>query len=144
MPAGRSATSAAGGRHGRVESTLDGPIELALPADTRLLRLVRLVASGLASTAGFDVDELDDLRIAVDEAVASLLEGGDGSRLILRFDVGDTEVGMAGSTPVGPEALDIDRVELSTQILAAVCDDHDLEVVDGNVRVRISKRRGDK
>ena len=42
-----------------MDSTLDGPIELALPADTRLLRLVRLVASGLASTAGFDVDELD-------------------------------------------------------------------------------------
>jgi hypothetical protein len=36
----------------RVDSTLEGPIELALPADTRLLRLVRLVASGLASTAG--------------------------------------------------------------------------------------------
>jgi serine/threonine-protein kinase RsbW len=126
-------------------STLDGPIELALPADTRLLRLVRLVASGLASTAGFDVDELDDLRIAVDEAVASLLEGGDGTRLTLRFEVGDSEVGMSGSTPASPgTALDADRVELSTQILAAVCDDHDLDVTDGNVRVRISKRRGDK
>ena len=57
-----------------------------LPADAGLLRLVRLVASGLASTAGFDVDELDDLRIAVDEAVAALLEGGDGTRLPLRFE----------------------------------------------------------
>jgi hypothetical protein len=129
----------------RVDSTLEGPIELALPADTRLLRLVRLVASGLASTAGFDVDELDDLRIAVDEAVASLLEGGDGSRLTLRFEIGDAEVGMAGSTPAGPgTALDADRVELSTQILAAVCDDHELDLSDGNVRVRITKRRGDK
>ena len=128
-----------------MDSTLDGPIELALPADTRLLRLVRLVASGLASTAGFDVDELDDLRIAVDEAVASLLEGGDGTRLTLRFDVGESEVGMAGSTPAMPgTSLDADRVELSTQILAAVCDDHELDVSNGTVRVRISKRRGDK
>jgi serine/threonine-protein kinase RsbW len=127
-----------------VDSTLDGPIELALPADTRLLRLVRLVASGLASTAGFDVDELDDLRIAVDEAVASLLEGGNGSRLTLRFDVGASEVGMAGSTPVGPgDPLDPDRVELSTQILAAVCDEHELVVADGNVSVRIAKRRAE-
>lgn len=126
-----------------MDTTLDGPIELALPADTRLLRLVRLVASGLASTAGFDVDELDDLRIAVDEAVASLLEGGDGSRLTLRFDVGDAEVGMEGQTPTGGgRPLDPDRVELSTQILAAVCDEHELEVVDGSVRVRIAKRRG--
>ena len=128
-----------------MDSTLDGPIELALPADTRLLRLVRLVASGLASTAGFDVDELDDLRIAVDEAVASLLEGGDGTRLTLRFDVGTSEVGMAGSTPAAPGSpLDADRVELSTQILAAVCDDHELDVSGGNVSVRITKRRGDK
>ena len=128
-----------------MDSTLDGPIELALPADTRLLRLVRLVASGLASTAGFDVDELDDLRIAVDEAVASLLEGGDGTRLNLRFDVGGSEVGMSGSTPAAPGmTLDADRVELSTQILAAVCDDHELDVSGGNVTVRIIKRRGDK
>jgi hypothetical protein len=126
-------------------STLEGPIELALPADTRLLRLVRLVASGLASTAGFDVDELDDLRIAVDEAVASLLEGGDGTRLTLRFDVGESEVGMSGSTPASPNTtLDADRVELSTQILAAVCDDHALDITDGSVRVRIAKRRADK
>lgn len=128
-----------------MDSTLDGPIELAMPADTRLLRLVRLVASGLASTAGFDVDELDDLRIAVDEAVASLLEGGDGTRLTLRFDIAEAEVGMAGSTPVAPGAgLDAERVELSTQILAAVCDDHELDVSDGAVRVRITKRRLDK
>jgi len=128
-----------------VDTNLDGPIELAIPADTRLLRLVRLVASGLASTAGFDVDELDDLRIAVDEAVASLLEGGDGSRLTLRFDVGDSSVGMAGATPAAAGSpLDPDRVELSTQILAAVCDEHELDITDGSVRVRISKRRGER
>lgn len=128
-----------------MDTTLDGPIELALPADTRLLRLVRLVASGLASTAGFDVDELDDLRIAVDEAVAALLEGGDGSRLTLRFDVGGAEVGMSGSTPASAaEPLDPDRVELSTQILAAVCDEHELVAGDGVVRVRIAKRRSER
>jgi serine/threonine-protein kinase RsbW len=127
-----------------VDTTLDGPIELALPADTRLLRLVRLVASGLASTAGFDVDELDDLRIGVDEAVAALLEGGDGSRLTLRFEISGDEVGMSGSTPASAGALDPDRVELSTQILAAVCDEHELSAADGMVRVRIAKRRGER
>jgi hypothetical protein len=125
-----------------VEATVDGPIELAIPADTRLLRLVRLVASGLASTAGFDVDELDDLRIAVDEAVAALLEGGDGSRLTLQFVVGGDAVDMQGSTPAsGDGPLDEDRVEISKQILGAVCDEHDLDVTDGSVRVRIAKRR---
>jgi serine/threonine-protein kinase RsbW len=122
------------------EPTFNGPIELVLPADSRLLRLVRLVASGLASTVGFDVDELDDLRIGVDEAVAALLEGGDGSRLALRFEVGPDEVRFAGSAPLGAP-LDPDRHDLSIQLLKAVCDEHLLEVDGGQVRAAITKRR---
>ena len=126
-----------------VDTTFDGPIELTLPADSRLLRLVRLVASGLASsTAGFDVDQLDDLRIAVDEAVAALLEGGDGSRLELRFEVDDRAVSMSGQTPSSRTGLDGGRLELSRQILAAVCDDHELAADGEVIRVRIVKRHG--
>ena len=125
-----------------VDTTLDGPIELTLPADSRLLRLVRLVASGLASTAGFDVDQLEDLRIAVDEAVAALLEGGDGSRLALRFEIDDSSVTMAGQTPSNLSGLDAERLDISRQILDAVCDENEL-VPDGEaIRVRILKRRG--
>jgi hypothetical protein len=123
--------------------TLDGTIELTIPPDPRLLRLVRLVASGLASTAGFDVDELDDLRIAVDEAVSALLEGGDGSRMPMRFDVEGGQVAMSASTPTTTDdPLDADRLEISTQILAAVCDEHDLQVKDGRLEVRICRRAG--
>ncbi|MBA2280860.1 MAG: ATP-binding protein [Actinomycetota bacterium] len=122
-------------------TTLDGPIELALPADSRMLRLVRLVASGLASTIGLDVDELDDLRIAVDEAVAALLEGGDGSRLELRFEVDAEAVTMAATVPAGGAPLDPERLEWSKQLLGAVCDEHQLEVDDGKVQVSFTKRR---
>ena len=119
----------------------EGAIELTIPADSKLLRLVRLVASGLASTAGFDIDELDDLRIAVDEAVTALLEGGDGSRIALQFTVEDRMVVMSSATPTGSgDPLDANRLEISTQILGAVCDEHDLDVVDGELRVRICRR----
>ena len=58
---------------------------------------------------------------------------------------GADEVDMRGSTPAGTgDPLDIDRVELSTQILAAVRDDYELDTADGTVRVRIVKRRGDR
>lgn len=122
---------------------VDGTIELTIPADPRLLRLVRLVASGLASTAGFNVDELDDLRIAVDEAVTALLEGGDGSSVPMRFDVDGAQVAMTGTTPASSsDPLDADRLEISTQILAAVCDEHDLRVDGGELYVRICRRVG--
>jgi serine/threonine-protein kinase RsbW len=122
---------------------IDGTIELKIPADARLLRLVRLLASGLATGAGFDVDELDDLRIAVDEAVSALLEGGNGDPLPLVFEVEGGAVAMTGQTARrGEDELDEDRLELSTQILAAVCDEHELAVADGTVRVRICRRAG--
>jgi hypothetical protein len=124
---------------------VDGTIELTIPADPRLLRLVRLVASGLASTAGFNVDELDDLRIAVDEAVTALLEGGDGSSVPMRFEVDGAQVAMTGTTPAsGSDPLDADRLEISTQILAAVCDEHDLRVDGGELYVRICRRVGSR
>ena len=120
-----------------VDTTLDGPIELTLPADSRLLRLVRLVASGLASTAGFDVDQLEDLRIAVDEAVAALLEGGDGSRLALSFAIDDSSVTMTGQTPANLAGLDGERLDISRQILDAVCDENELVPEAEAIRVRI-------
>ena len=123
------------------DEPLDGPVELTLPADSRLVRLVRLMASGLASTAGFDVDDLDDLRIGVDEVVAALLEGGDGSPLVLRFRLQAAEVSLEGETPGGGTPLEEERLELSRQILEAVVDEHDVSVNGGRVTVRVSKRR---
>ena len=125
--------------------TIDGTIELSIPPDPRLLRMVRLVAAGLATTVGFDVDELDDLRIAVDEAVTALLEGGNGNQVPLRFVVGPGEVTMTGETPAsGSDPLDADRIELSSLILESVCDEHDLRVDGGSVQVRIFRRAGER
>lgn len=122
---------------------IDGTIELTIPPDPRLLRMVRLVAAGLATTAGFDVDELEDIRIAVDEAVTALLEGGDGAPVPLRFEVAPGRVAMTGAAPAsGSDPLDAARIELSSQILAAVCDEHDLRVDNGSVHVRIARRSG--
>jgi serine/threonine-protein kinase RsbW len=120
----------------------DGLIELVLPADTRLVRIARLVASGAATAAGFDVDEVEDLRIAVDEVCTALVEGGDGSPLLLGFDLGEGEVTMVGSTkaPGGAEFED-DRLALSRQILAVVVDEHDISADHGQISVRVNKRR---
>ncbi len=61
----------------------------------------------------------------------------------LRFEVGTGRVAMTGES-VGLEfrPLDADRIELSSQILAAVCDEHELRVEGGNVLVRIARRSG--
>lgn len=122
----------------------DGLIELVLPADTKLVRVARLVASGVATAAGFDVDEVEDLRIAVDEVCTALVEGGDGSPLFLGFDLGAAEVIVVGSTKAGNAVeFEPDRLALSRQILAVVVNEHDISAKHGQISVRVCKRRAD-
>jgi serine/threonine-protein kinase RsbW len=122
----------------------EGRIELVLPADSRLVRVARLVASGVATTAGFDVEEIEDLRIAVDELCTALVEGGDGGPLLLGFDLGDGEVSILGTTTAsGVAAFEPERLALSRQILAVVVDDHELHTDHGQIVVRLHKRRAD-
>ena len=120
---------------------VEGVIELVVPADPRLVRLARLVASGVASGASFDIEEIEDLRIAVDEGCTALIEAGDGSRLELQFVLDRSSIEVSGSTTTGTEAiLDPDRLSLSTQILKVVTDDHDLTVREGRASFRLRKR----
>ena len=46
------------------------PITLALPVDTSLVRVARLVAAAAARRAGLGEDAVDDVRLAVGEACA--------------------------------------------------------------------------
>ena len=120
----------------------DGLIELVLPADTGLVRVARLVASGVATAVGFDVDEIEDLRIAVDELCTALVEGGDGSALFLGFDLGDDEVTVTGSTQAAQAVeFEQDRLALSRQILAVVVDEYDISAKHGQISVRVRKQR---
>ena len=49
-------------------------VELRVPADPAYLAVVRTAAAGLAARLGLTRDEIEDLRIAVDEACALLLD----------------------------------------------------------------------
>jgi serine/threonine-protein kinase RsbW len=119
-----------------------GTIELVLPADTRLVRLARLMASGVAGSVGFDVEEIEDLRIAVDEGCAALIESGDGSPLLLSFGLDGDTVEVFGSTAAGEAAIvDTARLSLSNQILDVVADEHELTSDHGRTIFRLRKRR---
>lgn len=77
----------------RSEATTDdrvgGPLKLEFPAQRGYLKVCRLAVAALAAEAGFDVDELDDLRLAVTEAVTWLVEGdraADRVTLVVELD----------------------------------------------------------
>ena len=120
-----------------------GSVELTIPGDARFLRVARMVASSVATLSDFDVDAVDDLRIAVDELCGVLVERGGGSVLELRFDVADGAVVVRGTCALGAEQVpDPDREALWTQILAVVTDRYEVAAADGELAFVLEKRSG--
>ena len=120
---------------------LAGRIELSLPPDTRYMRLARLMASGVATTCGLPLEEVEDFRIAVDELCATLIEMGNGQPVRLSFELTGDALRVEGTTAAARgEAIDADRLSLSHQILDVVTDGHHLENVDGMVAFSARKK----
>jgi len=66
------------------------PIVLRLPADESLIHIARLTASGVAARAGLTIDRLEDLKLAVSEALIDRLETRAGVRWVqVAFSLSD-------------------------------------------------------
>ncbi|RZU50044.1 serine/threonine-protein kinase RsbW [Krasilnikovia cinnamomea] len=69
-------------------ATEDDVVLLTVPADGGFLSVLRTATAGLAARLHFALDEIEDLRIAVDEACAMLLAiATRGAELACRFAV---------------------------------------------------------
>ncbi len=58
-------------------------VKLSIPAQAPYLSVVRLTASSLATTLGFDIEMLEDIRVCVSEACNNVMERQD--EIELRF-----------------------------------------------------------
>jgi anti-sigma regulatory factor (Ser/Thr protein kinase) len=67
-----------------------------VPAEARYVRAVRLVAASLAADSGFDVEELEDVRVAVDELCALFKPSDDTATIELDFTSTDGELQVSG------------------------------------------------
>ena len=113
----------------------DRRIVLEIGSAHREVRIVRLVASGIGSLAGLDVEAIEDLRIAVDEACVWLIDRGDGGRLNLSFVLApDGGITVTGDIGIGPSTGDPALGALVEQILSASCAEHHFETTVTNAR----------
>jgi serine/threonine-protein kinase RsbW len=82
---------------------LDGAQDLVtvrLPAEGAYLSVLRTATAGLAARLDFTLDEIEDLRIAVDEACAMLLQQAiPGSALECSFALGRDLITISVSVP---------------------------------------------
>ncbi|HUR22870.1 MAG TPA: ATP-binding protein [Acidimicrobiales bacterium] len=127
-------------------------VRLAVPATPEFLRLARVTASGLASRLGFSYDEVEDLRLAIDELCFILIGNrGRAGSVELRYamvpnaleveGVGD----FTGAETNGSEPDNSNQLRLaawSQQILSALLDDYAVYRDDqGRTCFRLMKRR---
>lgn len=89
-----------------------GPVDLIVPASSEHLRVLRLATSSLAASLGLDIDQLDDLRIAVDELCSLLIERAPaGARLALTLREDSGRLFIDGTLAnEAPAAMDVDPV----------------------------------
>src|SRR3954452_19281640 len=114
-------------------------VRLTIPAALEFVRIARLTASGVASRVGFDVDEIEDLRVAVDELSSILVEAPGANQLELSFTPAEDGITIEGRAQVDASAApQID--DPPRQILAAVVDDYGVESQDGEATFRCAKR----
>jgi hypothetical protein len=111
------------------------PVHLSVPAEPGSVRLARLVAAGVAADAGLSIDDTEDLRIAVSELVALLIDGfdADGAVAGITYRRAPGEVEVDGEYRCGPQAAAGPVDDLALEILRVVVDDHAFEV-DGDTR----------
>lgn len=103
-------------------------ILLQIPADDRYAAVARLTGAQLASQVGFDVDRVEDVRIAVSEAVRILTAGGGGAPVTADFEV--TDDGF--SARLSRVATVAEPDDASARILRATTDRHRVEVCAGS------------
>jgi serine/threonine-protein kinase RsbW len=100
-------------------ATTTDTVELDVPADPAYLAVVRTATAGLAARLDLTLDEIEDLRIAVDEACSLLLDGRahPGSALRTSFTIGS---GILDVVITGPAAVPPKESSFAWSVLHAL------------------------
>ncbi len=88
--------------------TESADVELRLPADGAYASVLRTTTAALAARLDFTIEDIEDLRMAVAEATAMVLEVADeGTDLVSRFTLAPgeltVEVGVGAQSPAEPD-----------------------------------------
>src|ERR1700722_1848367 len=139
---GRSSAAASGtGCYGPRLVAPSDEVRLVVPALPEFLRLARVTAAGLAGRLGFNYDEVEDLRLAIDELCVGLT-GPTGRRgtVELRYILGDDGLGVEGQGRFIDDVPPVGLSELSRVILSALVDEHHLVSGPHGPSFRLVKR----
>jgi len=119
-------------------------VELTIPVRSDLLILARLTAAAMAARAEFGVEDIEDLRLVVEELCISVIGHVTNGTLHLCFTENDGAItvgcslwGEGGDDARGQSEPD----ELSLRIIEALVDEYGEDTVGGRRQAWIRKHR---
>ena len=114
-------------------------VELRIPADSAYLAVLRTATAGLAARLDFTLDDIEDLRIAVDEACAMVLpQAREDSDLTCTFDLDAAWLTVAVSAQcVAPTPPDRDG--FAWTVLAALTNEVSAHVDGDTLTVTLAR-----
>jgi len=117
-------------------------VTVCLPAEGAYLSVLRTATAGLAARLDFTLDEIEDLRIAVDEACAMLLSQAiPGTNLECAFDLGAEEMTITVSVTAAEPQIPA-RDTFAWTVLSALAGTVDSRLgADDQVSIVLRKRR---
>ncbi len=121
-------------------TTGEDAVKLTVPASLEYVRIVRLTGSGVASRLGFDIEEIENFRVALDELASMAIDVASGGELEMTFFTTDSELRVEGRAPIA-DGVEVAVESLTAQILKAVIDDYELKADDGHVCFSCVTRR---
>jgi len=125
-----------------VKNRTDDIVELRLPADGAYLSVLRTATAGLAARLDFTLDEIEDLRIAVDEACALLLvDVPENAELNCVFSLSPEALSVTVTAPSRTGRLPR-RHTFAWTVLTALAGEVDAAISeDGLLSINLLKRR---
>ncbi len=112
-----------------------GPVEVRVPPDPALTQVLRLAASGIAALAGFTLDEIERIKVAVSEVLIALIEHGGGAPIDVHLDVDGRAFNVRARTSAAAFDPEHPDLTLSRTVLAEVSDEHGIAIVDDHALI---------
>lgn len=112
-------------------------VELRLPADSAYVSVLRTTSAGLAARLDFTLDDIEDLRMAVGEASAMVLEAADdGVDLTAEFWLEQQAITVRVSAPgVTPELAA--EEDFAWQVLTTLATEASATSADGSFAITL-------
>ena len=118
-------------------------VSIQIPIKAEFVSIARLTASGIANRSGFDIDTIEDIKVALSEVLAKIIEKHTSSDRV-SMDFSSTEQGLSITVKILnnnlPELFSDDEDKLALSIISSLMDD--IKVEGDNLAITMVKNIG--